>query len=135
MRKTGGQIEADFFDMVKASSLAQSITGTIYKSGMRPIDQKTEDAVISFLTGVDAQVQSGVVNLNIYVPDIDNGGGQFVKNTARCRQLEIEGNEFVQGTKPGSYRISLAQIIQTFKAEDASQHFVNVKIRFELTTF
>lgn len=135
MRKTGGEIEADVYDIVKASALKTAIAGTIYKDGTRPLGAKTEDAVVSFLTGLDDQIQTGVVNLNIYVPDIDNGTGTLVKNTTRCKALEIIANTVIQGLKPGEYRFKLASIIQTFKADGISQHFIHCKVKFQLATF
>ena len=135
MRKTGAEIEADIYAIIKASSIKTTIAGTIYKDGMRPMDAKTEDAVVSFLTGTDGEIQKGVVNLNIYVPDIDNGGGQLVKNTARCKTLEVLVNGIIQALKPAEYRLQLDSIIQTFPTEGLKQHFVNTRIKFELATF
>lgn len=135
MRKTGSQIENDVFQAIKQSEVAQAIGGTIYKSGMRPTNATEEDAVISFLTGLDGQIQTGVLNLNIYVQDIDNGSGQLVKDAARCRELEVAANTFIQAMTPGEYRFKLDNIVQTFKAEGTSQHFINARIKFQLATF
>lgn len=133
--KTGSQIETDVFKIIKGSELATAIRGTIYREGMRPLNATTEDAVVSFMTGLDNQVQTGALNLNIYVPDIDNGSGSKVKNGARCLELEVVAGRVIRSQVPGDYRFSLGAIIQTFKAEGTSQHFVNAKIKFELITF
>lgn len=135
MRKTGSEIEADVFTIIKASALNTTVAGTIYKDGMRPQDATTEDAVVSFIAGLDGEIQTGALNLNIYVPDINNGGGALVKNGARCRAIEIAANTVIQGLKVDVYRLALGSIIQTFKAEGISQHFINVRIKFQLATF
>lgn len=135
MRKTGGEIESDIYKIIAQSALKTSITGKIYKEGMRPVSSQEEDAVIAFMTGLDGQIQTGALNLNIYVPDIDNGGGQLVKNGSRSRELEILANTILQELKPGAYRFSLGAIIQTLPAEGIFQHFINCKIKFQLTTF
>jgi len=135
MRKTGGEIEADVYTIIAQSALKTAITGTIYKEGMRPLNSKTEDAIVAFMTGLDGQIQTGALNLNIYVPDIDNGGGQLVKSGSRCRALEVIANTIIQGLKPGAYRFSLGATIQTLPAEGTSQHFINCKIKFQLATF
>lgn len=135
MRKTGGEIESDVFAIISQSALKTAITGTIYKEGMRPLSSVAEDAIVAFMTGLDGQIQTGALNLNIYVPDIDNGGGQFVKNGSRSRALEIIANTIIQGLKPGAYRFSLGATIQTIPAEGTSQHFINCKIKFQLATF
>jgi hypothetical protein len=135
MRKTGGEIETDVFTIVKASALHGAITGTVYKDGMRPQDATTEDAVVSFITGLDGEIQSGALNINIYVQDINNGGDGLVKNGARCRALEVAANALVQGCRANSYRFQLGSMIQTFKAEGINQHFINVRLKFQLVTF
>ncbi|MCL4482181.1 MAG: hypothetical protein M1445_06125 [Bacteroidetes bacterium] len=136
MKKTGSEIENDVFKILKDSTLTAGIRGTIFREGMRPNGAKTEDAIVSFMTGLDAQIQTGVLNLNIYVPDIDNGSGALIKNGARCQALEILVNGIIQALKPSTeYRFSLGSIIQTFQAEDIKQHFVNCKIKFQLATF
>jgi len=135
MRKTGSEIESDVYAIILASQLKTVITGSLYKEGMRPIDAKTEDAVVSFMTGLDSQIQTGVVNVNTYVPDIDMGSGSMVKNGSRCRVLEILIDSIVHELVPGEYRFVLGAIVQTFAASEINQHFVNAKIKFELATF
>lgn len=134
--KTGSEIESDVYAIISQSAIKAAITGKVYKSGMRPLKSIKEDAIVTFMTGLDDQIQTGALNLNIYVPDIDNGGGQLVKNGARCQALEVMANQIIQGLKPTtSYRFQLGAIIQTFKAEGTAQHFVNCKIKFQLVTF
>ena len=135
MTKTGGEIESDVFAIISQSELKTAITGKIYKEGMRPLSSVAEDAIVAFMTGLDGQIQTGALNLNIYVPDIDNGGGQFVKSGSRCRALEIIANTIIHQLKPGAYRFSLGATIQTMPAEGTSQHFINCKIKFQLATF
>jgi hypothetical protein len=135
MRKTGSEIEADVYAIINASALKTAVNGNVYKEGIRPLGAKTEDIVVSFLTGLDDQIQTGVLNVNIYVPDIDNGEKVLVKNISRCKALEIIANTLIQGLKAGEYRFKLASIIQTFKADGISQHFINCKIKFQLVTF
>lgn len=134
-RKTGGEIEADIYAIINGSSLKTTIAGSIYKSGMRPINAKSEDAVISFLTGQDNQIQTGVVNINIYIPDIDNNTAQPVKNASRANVLEAALNALIQGLTPTEYRFKLDSTIQTFQAEGTRQHFINARLKFELATF
>ena len=135
MKKTGSQIEFDVFSILRGSLLATTIKGSIFREGMRPNGAKTEDAIVSFVAGLDDQIQTGVVNVNIYVPDIANGSAVPVKNGSRCQELEILSNNIIQSLIPGEYRFKLGATIQTYKAEGIDQHFVNCKIKFEFTTF
>ena len=135
MTKTAAEVESDMFALINTSAIKTAINGSVYKEGTRPIDSTKEDAVITFLTGIDDQIQTGAINVNIYIPDIDNGSGTPVKNISRCRTIEILANQIVKGLTPGQYRWQLGATIQTFRAEEIGQHFVNAKIKFYLATF
>ena len=134
MRKTGGSVEEDVYTLIKNSSLKTSIQGSLYREGMRPINSVTEDAIVSFLSGLDGEIQTGVLNLNIYVPDIVSDK-QKVKNIARCLELEVLANTFIQSLSLfGDYQFELDKMIQTFKSQEIEQHFVNCRIKFNLST-
>lgn len=142
MNKTGSEIEQDFYDIIKNSPIASAIKGKVYVDGSRPINSKIEDAVVAFVAGMDAQIQTGAVNVNIYVPDIDNGSGILVKAGERCNELEKIANQAIRALKPGDYLIYLLNTIKTTKvqetdstAEGISQHCINIKIGFDLKTF
>lgn len=136
MKKTAGQIEQDMFDMIKSSSICALISGGVYKEGMRPHDSKVEDIVVTFLTGIDGQIQSGVVVVNCYVPDMSNGGTLKVKNIPRCTEIESELSLMAQSiTIFNEYKIKQDKIIQTFSETEIQQHFVNLRLKFERTTF
>ena len=137
MKKSGLEVERDVFALVNASPIKSAIKGSLYRNGMRPINSITEDAVVSFMTGLDGQFQTGVVTINIYVPDIDNGQGAKVKDLNRCLYMETIGNTLVQSLKASDYRFSLASMVSTFQIEEegVSQHMVNIKLKFELKTF
>lgn len=134
MTKTGQEIVDYFYTLINGSIIKSTINGSVYKSELRPVNSTKEDAVIIFSSGLDDQIQTGFVHVNIYVPDINNG--TIVPNVARLRAIETTANTFIQGLKAGEYRIKLASTIQSFKDEDIpNQHFVNVKLHFELVTF
>ena len=65
-----------------------------------------EDIIVSFLTGLDGQFQTGSVTVNIYVPDKDNGSKVLVKDVGRCRYLARKADEVVRSLKPTDYRFS-----------------------------
>ena len=127
MNKTGDEIELDVFNIITNSQLAKEIKGNVYREGTRDLNPMEEDIIVSFLTGLDGQFQTGSVTVNIYVPDKDNVG--------RCRYLARKADEVVRALKPTDYRFSLGATIKSYKAEKVAMHFVNVKINFELKTF
>ena len=136
MKKTGSEVENDITGIIASSALKTAIGGNIYKEGQRPLNSKDEDIVISFLTGQDGQKQTGVVNVNIYVPNIksDRRTGELVKHTSRIRQLEIIANQVVGSIVNTEYDFSLGAMIQSFMAEGIDQHFINVKLKFSRIT-
>jgi hypothetical protein len=141
MKKTAGQIEADIFALIKASDLIvtspgnKPIKGKLYRKGTRPIKSKEEDAVVIFKTGLDGQIQTGALVINIFVPNIDNGSGAKVMDVQRCTELEAIANNILASLKPSDYKFKLGTIIQSFESEGQEQHYISIDLRFELKTF
>ena len=131
MKKTASVIEDDIYVIISASPLKSAVTGEVYKEGLRPSDSDKEDVVVTFVTGADGQVQEGVVTVDIYVPDIDYGAVRKVRHIARCRELEMIADEFASNLSDDDYWFSLNEMIRTSKAENISQHFVQVRLAFK----
>jgi hypothetical protein len=138
MRKTASEIEADVYALIKASKLVITstgntpISGLVYKEGMRPLNALTEDISVSFLTGLDGQVQDFIVNVNIFVKDIDNGSGVFVKNITRIKALEKLAQVVLDAWSSTEYTLKDSDVIQAYKAEN--QHFINVRLKLKRTS-
>jgi 3-dehydroquinate dehydratase len=129
MRKTAGQIERDIFGLIKTQVLSV-ISGGVYRKGLRPKGSELEDAVISFMTGDAEQVQTGVLNLNVYVKNI-NVDGSLVCDIARCTEIEAELMSIIESMVSTEYSISIGSAIQTFEEPKIEQHFVNCKIKYK----
>lgn len=142
MRKTADEMEQDVFTLVTASQIASEIGGGVYINGLRPHNSEAEDAVINFLAGIDGQKQSGVININVYVPDIDNGNLILVKNTARCKQIgklllyfkESLMKSRIDTSRDGYWFVQSGDMIRTFEEKDINQHYVNLRLEFEYLT-
>lgn len=136
MKLTAGQIESKVYDLLSDSLLKTIIGGKIYKEDTRPSDSKNEDIVISFLDGRDDQIQSGIVVVNAYVPDIDNGDrGIKVKNIERCIELEHALNLFSESISiHEDFMFKTDKTIKTFKEDDIQQHFVNLRLKYKRST-
>lgn len=131
---TAKQIQGDVYTFLKDSVLCSMISGDVYRNGLRPRDSRKEDAVVIFTTGLPDQIQTGVVTVNIYVPDIDPyGNGVLVEDGRRTAELESLAAEWVESLSAGlsNYRFRLQQTIYTEEDADIRQHFVVVKLRFE----
>lgn len=132
--KTEQQIERDFYSFIKGSNLGAAIKGKIYRSEIRPNDAKTEDLVVKYLAGIDEQIQSGVVILNIYVPDIAYQDGRKVIDHKRIGELQELVNEFVNSNENTEYWMQTDTTPTTMKNEEIEQHFIYVRIKFNRIT-
>ena len=65
MNKTGDEIELDVFNIITNSQLAKEIKGNVYREGTRDLNPMEEDIIVSFLTGLDGQFQTGSVTLKM----------------------------------------------------------------------
>lgn len=135
MKKTGLQIEQDFYDLVKGSAIDAFITGSTWKDGTRPVDSQKEDALIIFISGLGEQLEIGVVNVNVHVPMLDIGSGK-VKDTSRCRAVEGVLQQFLDdNTTYNEYHIQNRVMIQTYKVQDRDEYFVSMSLKFKRFTF
>ena len=84
---TPNEIERMMYQFVKASALGKAIGGDVYRRNKRPSGSKDEDIVLWHSAGIDDQIQTGIVRLNIYTaPKVcDNTN---TNDEARCGALE-----------------------------------------------
>ncbi|MEG1794620.1 MAG: hypothetical protein RR257_06335 [Rikenellaceae bacterium] len=128
MRKTGSEIEGDMVLIIKGSQLAGAVNGGVYVDGTT---SNKEDIVVSFQSGIEGSVQTGCIEVNIYVPDIGNSTDGFVKNAPRCLSLEQLVMKVVNSMQSVEYAFYLGETIHSPKVLDVNQHFVNVKLKFK----
>ena len=135
MNKTGKQIQGDIYQLLRDSTLAENISGKVYRRGYRPRDSRKEDAIVAFTTGLAGQVQTGVVTVSIYVPDIDPyGNGVLTEDGERLEQIEALAAEWVEDISYSSsaYKFRLQQTIYTEDDAVINQHFAVIKLGYEL---
>lgn len=132
--KTETQIEKDIFRIVTASPINDMIGGKVYRRGMRPRDSKAEDCVVQFLSGTDGQFQSGVVNVNIYVPKIHNGKStNLVENLKRVEELEVQIVALFEDSvfEDPEYNLEIRSTPQAIEEDDVDETRVNTRIYYE----
>ena len=131
---TGKRVQSDVYSLLKHSTLSTMISGAVYRQGMRPKDSKEEDAIVIFTAGLPDQVQTGVVTVNIYVPDIDPyDDGLLVEDSERTEEVEGLAQQWVEGLTADrtNYLFRLQQTIFTEYEAEINQHFVVVKLAYE----
>lgn len=134
MAKTGKQIQGDIRRFLMDSTLASLISGEVYRNGYRPRDSRKEDAVVTFTAGLPDQIQTGVVTVNIYVPDIDaDGNGTWMEDGARTEEMEQLAQKWVDSltTALSGYKFQLQQTIYTEAEPETNQHFTVVKLKYD----
>ena len=130
MLKTEQDIERDFFKMLNESELAEQIHGKVYRSEMRPYNSKDEDCVITFISGLDEQVQTGVVSIDVYVPDTHTVDGRSVADKPRIGELQTLLLKFVHDNSSTEYDMSSETSPRTVFNEDIQQHFIYYRVKF-----
>lgn len=133
--KTGHQIESDLYGLVSASGFLAHVNGDLYRAGTRPQDSSSEDVVVTFTTADGEQVQTGVVTLNVYVPDIAvSGYNGKVEDIERTEAIERLLNELVEYLrKSGSnYLFSLKEAVHTQRESNMGQSFVVARLKFRI---
>lgn len=138
MAKTSKQIQGDVYRLLKNSTLSSMISGDVYrgdgKTSNRPRDSRKEDAVVIFTSGLSGDIQTGVVTVNIYVPDVDPyDNGVFVEDGQRAEEIERLADKWVKSltADKSCYKFRLQQTIYTEAEPDINQHFIVVKLHYE----
>jgi len=133
--KTDTRIKDLMRSFIIASELGQQFkdAGETYRvfNYAPNIDPTKEYIVISVLTGQNGQFQTNVLNVNIYVPDINDGSGKKVQNVSRIRTLSDLANDALNEVIAGEYRFRLRKM-PIFKVADFKQHAINCSIFFEI---
>lgn len=137
MKKTAKQVQTDIIALLEGSILAEGVNGGVYRatpdSSYRPRDSRKEDIEVVFTTGRPDQIQTGVVTVRIWVPDIDPyANGVLVEDGARTAELEALAQRWADSLTAGrsNYRFRLQQTIWTEAEPDIAQHFVVVRLSY-----
>lgn len=109
------------------------ISGGIYKY-QRPMNSDKEDIVINSLPMNNEDIQEGILNVNIYVPNlsIDQNGviDNSMPDTARLKTLcEIAIQNLKEvWAEDGEYNFELQQ--ENLYQDDNNQHYINLRVMF-----
>lgn len=133
--KTAKEIQEDVIDLLRGSTLREQVTGGVYPGGLRPRDSRREDIEVIFTLGNPGQIESGVVTINVFCPDVPEGftPGAKVENAKRTREIERLLAQWVETLTPattGGYLFTPANTILTLPEEETDQHFTSVKLKF-----
>lgn len=110
-------------------SAQNKVNGNAYRGEMRPDDSTKEDIVVKFLSGIDSQFQTGVLVVNIYVPDITpKGYKRKVGNSARIEAIEDLLNQAF-ASEDAEYHWYIEQTPIILESE-IGQHIISARVRY-----
>lgn len=121
------------FKLVNVASVKNVITGGIYKY-RRPQNSNKEDIVINTPSLGSGTRQLGVVNVNIYVPDVQqsiDGKNVFLANTARLETLTNLVKPLIEETDGEAYVIMIENF-ELLDESDINYHFMNIRLRIQM---
>ena len=107
------------------------IDGYVYKL-IRPVGSLKEDIVINSITANSEQLQTVVLNVNLYVSDIAaniNNQNQYLPNTARLNLLASKLNDRLT-TLSGSGYLAYIEFQHTLAEKEIQQHYMNTRLVF-----
>lgn len=131
MIKTAEDIERDLYRLIRASQLGRALGGSVYRSEMRPYASQSEDAVVKLLAGLDEQIQTGILVVNIYIPDkLSRPDGRKVIDHARAAELLTLVRAFVESSPPTDYRLTTDATPLLMYDEEIEQHFIYARIKY-----
>ena len=127
--KSDGRIKTDIYRLIKGSNLESIVSGSLSKRG-RPNDSDKEDIVISILENGSGQIQEAFVNVNIYVPDIQDSNGAYIINDIRADELSELAIQLFEVHNGGSFRFILDRQ-RVLKVDGKNEHFINNRLLYK----
>jgi len=107
---------------------AVGLTGIVARLS-RPFGSKKEDIVVNVVAINAEQVQEGVANVNIHVPDINTGVLGMQANFNRFRELITPMISLLDDYYGFNYHFRLDTAAEIIKDEDNS-HYANIRLRY-----
>lgn len=119
-------------EALEGSDLADECGGNVYIAGERPKGRRAEDIVLQYVTGLGGEVQQGVAQVNVYVPDIQVGrSGDWVADRRRCDALMIMAEAWAGSLRAGSdFRWDLANMVHVAETDEPRQHKVVMRLNY-----
>lgn len=125
--KTDVEIQQDVFQYVKGGLIDDAINGEV-RILPRSTKSNKEDCIISILDNDPTQIQFAFVNVNVYVPNITNGG-ESVGNLPRIKVLAKLCSEVLKEVYLGAYSFWLVKQ-RVLPVEGKDEYVINNKIKY-----
>ena len=131
--KTTFEIIDLIWQHLNVSSLKTAINGKIYKT-LRPLGSNKEDVVINSLPANNLQMQSVVINVNVFVPNItiqveDGAQDPNQPNYPRLKILAQTAVDALKDTWSQDYNFDVQQE-NLIRDEESGHHYINIRLDF-----
>lgn len=122
------------FQQLAASAIKTAISGGIYKK--RPLNSRLEDVIINSPTINATQLQEGLVNVNVHVPNLVisvNGVQDHTQpDTLRLQQLVDMAVLSLTDTwqNDGDINFTVQQVSGLIEEAENDSHYVNIRLLY-----
>lgn len=130
--RTVSEVKTDIWRIVSASPVGEAIDGEVLR-GKRRDDSCREDCVISVVDGDTGQIQTNIVNVNIYVRDIMSDG-EMVEDERRTAPLQrLCAEAFGDKARPryGDGIIYWTEAQRVLPVDGKDEHVINNRIHYQ----
>lgn len=136
---TNYDIEKNLYRSLKAEFVRPStpLVGHTYIGGMvyngdRPLNSQDEDITVKTIaTSGDGFPQYSTVNINIYVPDLAENHGGFVRNGKRLAELSKAVVDLVE-TFNYPNTATFVESQTEIPLDAVKQHYMNIRVRVDI---
>lgn len=126
--KSDGAIKTDVYRYINKSGFMDNVNGKLSKT-KRPHNSHAEDVVISILANEGTQLQTAVINVNIYIQDLDVEG-QFEENTIRQDEICEKSWELLEKFRTDEYVAHAIE--QRVYTTESGEHVINNQVEYKL---
>jgi len=127
--KSDGAIKTDVFRVIKGSALEAVVSGKLSKKG-RPAGSNQEDIVVSVLDNGSGQIQDAFVNVNIYVPDIQDTTKAHVIHDIRVDELSDLAIELLEVHNGHDFRFTIERQ-RVYPVEGKNEHCISNRLFYQ----
>jgi hypothetical protein len=131
MKTTLDIVEIVWQHLNSVSSITSAISGKVHKH-KRPANSTNEDVVINSLPFNNSQIQTGVVNVNVFCPDLQvtsNGITTNMPNHTRLTTLASLIIPYLTAQWTTEYNFDIQQQ-NLFEDTESKQHYINIRVEF-----